>query len=68
MKTLKEQIATPCSTLGMGNPMAPDGDTPGSGDMLDISSFVKDRIARRKTRMRNKMIRNKNKNKVIFNK
>lgn len=47
MKSLKDYItqecdasgsgvnATPSNTMGLGNPMAPDGELPGSGDTLD---------------------------------
>lgn len=50
MKQLKECcIATPSSTLGMGNPALPTETEVGSGDTFQpLSSYVKKRLKKKK--------------------
>lgn len=53
MKHLKECcIATPSSTLGMGNPMMPTDTEVGSGDLLKpLSSYVKKKLKKKKKKL-----------------
>ena len=46
-------IATPSSTLGMGNPTMPTETEVGSGDMLQpLSSYVKKKLKKKKKKLK----------------
>lgn len=45
MKNIMEWIATPSSTLGMGNPMIPDDTTPGSEGIVP---FIKRKLKKKR--------------------
>lgn len=49
MKQITEFIATPASTLGMGNPMMPTDAEVGSGDLVEpISSYIKKKLKKKR--------------------
>jgi hypothetical protein len=53
---LKEcEFATPMNTQGLGNIMAPEGDTVGSGDLIGISKSTKKKRKNKKTILKNKV-------------
>ena len=52
MKAIQECIATPSSTLGMGNPTMPTDTEVGSGDTFQpLSSYVKKKLKKKKKKI-----------------
>lgn len=51
-ETSASEFATPGNTSGMGNPITPDGDKPGSGDRFDTdektAKALKEKFRKRK--------------------
>lgn len=60
MKSLKtyleDAFATPMNTIGMGGMTAPEGDTPGSGDIPGVPMGLSSRIKKKKKFKRYKVV------------
>lgn len=49
---LEDCFATPANTSGMGNPMAPEGNTPGSGDIPQCIDIKTGKIYKRRKKLK----------------